>query len=138
MIYGIWLAILGILAVPGLIIAKKPEAKEWIDKLVPYQGWIGAISALVGAWGIINAVLTLSWLSLIPIFWITFLVGAALQLSLGLLLGVGILKTFIKDPTANDKLDETIKKLTPYQGMLGLAAIGLGIWMVVASFLWHV
>ena len=138
MIYGIWLAILGILAVPSLIIAKKPEAKEWIDKLVPYQGWIGAISALGGAWGIISAVLTLSWLSIIPIYWITLLAGAVLQLSLGLLLGVGILKTFIKDATANEKLDQTITKLTPYQGTLGLAAIGLGIWMVIASFLWHI
>jgi hypothetical protein len=138
MIYGIWLAILGILAIPSLIIAKKPEAKEWIDKLVPYQGWIGAVSALGGAWGIISAVLTLSWLGIIPIFWITLLAGAVLQLSLGLLLGVGVLKTFVKDPTANEKLDETIKKLTPYQGTLGLAAIGLGVWMVIASFLWRI
>ena len=33
----------GILAASSLIIAKKPNAKELIDKLTPYQGWIGLI-----------------------------------------------------------------------------------------------
>jgi hypothetical protein len=36
---GLWLALLGILAAPNLIISKKPEAKEIIAKLAPYQGW---------------------------------------------------------------------------------------------------
>ena len=57
------------------------------------------------------------------------------QASLGLLLGVGVLKTFIKDPTAQAKMDQTIAKLAPKQGMLGLIAIGLGIWLVVADLL---
>ena len=56
------------------------------------------------------------------------------QAGLGLLLGVGVLKTFIKDVTANAKMDQTITKLAPYQGTLGLVSIGLGVWGVVVGF----
>jgi len=135
LVSGLWLAVLGILAVPSLIIAKKPNAKELIDKLTPYQGWIGAVSALWGVWGIISAILNLGMLGTWPILWATLLAVAVVQASLGLLLGVGVLKSFIKDPTAQAKMDQTIAKLAPKQGMLGLVAIGLGIWLVVADLL---
>lgn len=135
LINGIWLAVLGILGASSLIIAKKPDAKEMIAKLAPYQGWIGAVSALWGVWGIISSVLNLGWMAHAPIYWVTFLADSVLQFGLGLLLGVGVLKTFIKNPQANEKMDQTITKLMPYQGTLGLVAIGLGVWMVVAGFL---
>jgi hypothetical protein len=138
MVNGIWLALLGVLAVPSMIIAKKPNAKELIGKIAPYQGWIGAVSCLWGVWGIIGAVLNLSWLTAAPIYWATWLADSVLQFALGLILGIGVLKTFIKAPQAQAKMDETLAKLTPKQGMLGLAAIGVGIWMVVAGFLFHV
>jgi hypothetical protein len=38
--FGVWLAVLGILGASNLIIARKPDAKELIAKLAPYQGWI--------------------------------------------------------------------------------------------------
>ena len=135
LVNGIWLAVLGILGAANLIIARKPEAKELIGKLAPYQGWIGAVSALWGVWGVISSVLNLGWMAYAPIYWITFLVDSILQLALGLLLGVGVLKTFIKNPTAQEKMDLTITKLAPYQGLLGLIAIGVGVWMVIAGFL---
>ena len=137
LVSGIWMALLGVLGASSLIIARKPDAKEMIGKMAPYQGWIGAVSALWGAWGIVSAILSLGLLSTWPILWATYLAGAVLQFALGLLLGVGVLKTFIKNPQANAKMDQTIAKLAPYQGNLGLAAIGLGIWMVVAGFVWH-
>ena len=138
LINGIWLALLGVLGASSLIIAKKPDARELIAKLAPYQGWIGAVSALWGVWGLISAVLSLGWLAVAPLYWVTFLANSALQLALGLLLGVGILKTFIKNPQANEKMDTTIARLAPFQGTLGLVAIGLGVWMIVAGFLWSV
>ncbi len=138
LVNGIWLAVLGILGAANLIIARKPEAKELIGKLAPYQGWIGAVSALWGVWGVISSVLNLGWMAYAPIYWITFLVDSILQLALGLLLGVGVLKTFIKNPTAQEKMDLTITKLAPYQGLLGLIAIGVGVWMVIAGFLFTI
>jgi hypothetical protein len=138
LVNGIWLAVLGILGASSLIIAKKPDAKEMIAKIAPYQGWMGAVSACWGIWGIIGAVLNLGWLAHWPIYWATWLADSVLQAALGLLLGVGTLKTFIKDATAQAKMDQTIAKLAPFQGTLGLVAIGVGVWMVVAGFLFAV
>jgi hypothetical protein len=70
--------LLGVLAIPSLIIAKKPNAKELIDKIAPYQGWIGAVSCFWGVWGIISSILHLGWLAHWPIFWATFLADSVL------------------------------------------------------------
>jgi hypothetical protein len=138
MVHGIWLAVLGILAASNLIIAKRPDAREMIGKIAPYQGWIGAVSALWGIWGIISCILNLGWLTSFPIFWVSWLVDSVLLAGLGLLLGVGVLKTFITAPAATAKMDQTIARLAPMQGTLGLVAIGLGVWMVIASVLFAV
>jgi hypothetical protein len=136
MLFGIWLIILGALAVPNLIL-KKPELKSALDKITPYQGWIGAISALWGVWGLINSILHMGWLTSAPIWWVTLTANNALLLALGMLLGIGTLKTFIKDATAQAKMDQTVAKLAPYQGTLGLVALGLGGWCLVASLMFH-
>jgi hypothetical protein len=137
MINGIWLALLGVLAVPSLILAKRPDAKEMLAKIQPFQGWMGAISCLWGIWGIISAVLNLSWLAHWPIYWATWLADSVLLAALGLILGIGTMKTFIKNPQAQAKMDETLAKLAPHQGRLGLVAVCVGIWMVVCSILFH-
>ncbi len=59
MIYGITLIILGILAAPSLLLSKKPNAKELLDKITPYQGWIGLGFCFWGLWGIIQALLNI-------------------------------------------------------------------------------
>lgn len=38
----------GVLAISGLIVAKKPDAKVYIDRLVPYQAIIGVGTLVVG------------------------------------------------------------------------------------------
>ena len=133
---ALWIIVLGILGAANLIIARKPQARELISKLAPYQGWIGAVSAFWGAWVVIHAVLNISWLKVIPIFWVTYLSMGALLTALGLLLGVGVLKSFIKAPAAQEKMDAAITRLAPMQGTLGLVAIGLGGWGLVAGLLW--
>lgn len=132
MVFGIWLVLLGVLGAASLIVAKRPDAKDAIAKLAPYQGWIGAVSALWGVWGVISSVLSIGSIGLV---WAMVLATSVLLAALGLLLGVGVLKTFIKDPTAQAKMDETITKLAPYQGTLGLASIGLGLAATVTSVL---
>jgi hypothetical protein len=135
---GLWLIVLGVLGAASLIIAKKPNAKELIDKLVPFQGWIGAVSAI---WGLVSILMVVLSLGLLGfgitgiIYWISYLASALLTTGLGLLLGVGVLKTFIKQPQAVAKMDETIRKIGPYQGKMGIAAIAVGLWFVVAGFI---
>lgn len=136
MLHGIWLIILGALAVPNLIL-KKPELKPVLDKITPFQGWIGIVSALWGLWGLISSILNLGLLGRAPIWWITLTADSALLAGLGILLGVGTAKTFIKDEAAKARMDQTAAKIAPYQGTLGIAALALGAWCVVASILYR-
>ena len=73
-----------------------------------------------------------------PIYWVTYLASSVLQLALGILLGVGTLKMFVKQPQAVEKMDNLVAKLAPKQGVLGLIAIGVGVWFVLAGFFFMV
>lgn len=129
-LYSAWLFLLGVLGASNLIIAKKPDAAELIAKMAPYQGGFGAISAVWGIWVLISAVLNLGMIGasmFATVWWGIWLATGIVLISLGLLLGVGVLKTFIKDPTAQAKMDETVQKLAPKQGVLGLVAIGIAV-----------
>ena len=132
---AIWLVLLGVLAAANLIIARKPEAKDLIDKISPYQGWIGAVSVFWGVWIVLWSVLGIAGLALWPIAWISFLAAGVMQAVLGLVLGIGVLKTFIKQPQAVAKMDEMVTRLAPKQGVLGLIAIGIGVWCVLVGFI---
>lgn len=123
---SLWLIVLGILAAPNLIISKKPEAKEILDKVVPYQGWFGAASAVWGVIQFIRFLTNMDWFDLIPVLMITWLIMSLLSIALGLLLGIGVIKTF------TDKLDDTVAKLAPKQGKMGLIAIIIGVWALIA------
>lgn len=140
MIYGITLIILGLLAVPSLLLAKKPNAKELFDKIAPYQGWIGVVFALWGVWGIISAIINLSMLGSWPVYWITWLAVSIVEAALGFILGYGLIAkhALSKNPQAAAKGEELLSKLTPLQGKLGIVAIVLGVWMIISSVIWTV
>jgi hypothetical protein len=129
------LIVLGVLGAANLIIARKPDAKELIAQIAPYQGWIGAISALWGAWWLVHWVLNMKFYLTYTVLGITFLANGLLLLALGLLFGVGVLKSFIKEPKAVEKLDLTVSKLSPFQSKLGIAAIVVALWTMID---WHI
>ena len=132
MLDGLWLVVLGVLAASNLIIAKKPDAAALISKIAPYQGWIGVGSTVWGVWALLHCLAGSELLRVRPLLWILWLADSLLLISLGLLLGVGIFKSFIKNPAAQGRLDQLIAKLAPYQGKLGLAAIALGaVWLIL-------
>ena len=138
MFLGIWLALLGVLAASNLIIAKKPDAAQLIGKVAPYQGWIGAVSAVCGVFGILGCVSHIGWVGSVPIAWLSRLAVSVLLVSLGLLLGIGVFKSFIKNAKANENLDRLIARLAPFQGRMGVIAIGLGAWMTIAAVMFRV
>ena len=137
MIYGITLLVLGVLAAPSLLLSKKPNAKELLDKITPFQGWIGLVSCFWGIWGIIQAILSLGLLTSNPIWWITWIAGSVLQASLGFLLGYGMISMLVlsKNEEAKAKGELLLAKLSPLQGKLGLFAIVLGIWSLLVTIL---
>ena len=135
LINAAWDIVLGILGAASLIIARKPDAKALIDKLTPFQGWIGIASAVWGFWGIVNFLLGLGVLAVAPIPWIMYLVESIVCLILGFLLGVGVIKTFVKEPKAVEKMDMVVKKMAPYQGILGIISVIVGIVSIPIYFI---
>ncbi|MFV0540633.1 MAG: hypothetical protein ACK5MZ_05265 [Aestuariibaculum sp.] len=140
MIYGISLVFLSIIAVPSLILSKKPNAKELLAKIEPYQGWIGLIFCIWGVWGLISAVLNIGWLTSVPIWWITLAAGSLVEACLGFMLGYGtISKLFLsKNENAQAKAEKIREKIAPKQGKLGILGIIVGVWMIIASLIFVV
>ena len=140
LVTAIALIICGALAAASFIVAKRPDAKQAIDKLVPVQGWVGLVVCVWGAWTIVSAVLSLGLLSHFPVYWMTFMAVGVMEFALGFLLGFGLITKYAlsKHEQALARGQQLRGKLALYQIPLGLIGIGLGVWCVLVSFLYRV
>jgi glucan phosphoethanolaminetransferase (alkaline phosphatase superfamily) len=126
---GLWLLLLGLLAASSLV-ARRAEGRKALAVLEPYQGWIGVASVAWGVWKFVLLVLGMRYRP-----WLGSLVVAGLFICLGLLLGVGILRSFLKDPQGRDNFEKFVQKLTPYRQTLGVVAMVLGGFAILTSIL---
>lgn len=119
----------GILAASALIIARKPNAKQLIDKLTPYQGWIGIVMFFWGIWGLFSALRAVALIKLAPVLYTIWVVCGVADLVVGFLLGFGLITkyTLSGSPTALARGQEIRSKLAKYQGAFGLLAICTGV-----------
>lgn len=133
MVYGIIMIIAGLLAAPQLIAGKSKSAEDMLQKIAPYQGWLGFVIFIWGVWIIISSILNLGWLTAMPIWWATYLAMGVIQTALGLLLGFNLIDQYIlsKNPTSAAKGKELHARLVPKQKLFGILGILLGIWAVV-------
>ncbi len=124
----------GILAAASLIVARKPNAQELIDKLTPYQGWIGIVLFFWGFWDIINGLGYMTFSFLGGVIW---LVCGIVEILLGFLLGFGLISKFAlsKNEQAMEKGQKIRGKLAPFQGILGIIAIITGVVFAVTWFI---
>src|SRR5882762_4085090 len=111
----------GLLAASGLIVAKKPDAKQLIDKLMPYQAIIG-VALLV--FGVLNLLRLLGGLMTLlthfPLFGLTVLAMTVTSILLGFMFGMPqIAKWMPGESKTEQKGMELSKKLAPFQGILG-------------------
>jgi len=123
----------GILAASALIVAKKPNAKELINKLTPYTGWIGIVMFFWGIWGVINIFRFLGVLTHAPVM-LLFAIGIALSdLAVGFLLGFGLITkyTLSGNVVARTRGENVRAKLVPYQATFGIISIILGVIYIV-------
>jgi hypothetical protein len=123
----------GILAASALIIARKPDAKALIDKLTPYQGWIGVVMFVWGIFELLAVVRGIGLLSSMPLRWIFWLGTGVADFVVGFLLGFGLITkwTLSKNPAAEAKGQQIRAKLAVYQGTFGLLAITMGALYIV-------
>lgn len=137
MLFAITLILLGIVGAPSVFLAKHAHSGELLSRIAPYQGWTGLVFCLWGTWGIISCMLNISLLGLAPIWWVTWLATCVVMALLGFLLGYGMISQLIlgKNEEAQEKASKLLKKLAPWQGTLGVAAVGIGIWSVLCIFL---
>lgn len=116
----------GILAASGLIIAKKPNAKDLIDKLVPYQAMIGV--AMLGL-GVVHLLLLLGHhlfdaIARVPLYGLTMLAMTVTSILLGLMFGMPqIAKWMPGQGAAEQKGMELSKQFAPYQVIIGLVGL---------------
>lgn len=118
----------GLLAASAFIIARKPNAKELIDKITPYQGWIGVALFLWGFYGVFHLITNLGWYTADPVFMLLAVGATAVNLGVGFLLGFGLITKYAlsKNEAAMIRGQQMRKKLVAYQVPLGFCAIGLG------------
>jgi hypothetical protein len=119
------LILCGVLAAANFIIQKQPNSRKFIDKVSPYQGWIGVVACVVGIWIVVTTLLYG------PGIYSTLgrLITGCLEASLGFLMGFGLIVAHVlKDsPDAVAKAQQMRDKLATMQIPLGLAAIVLGV-----------
>jgi len=115
----------GILAMSSLFIGKSPAARQQLEKLAKYQGWIGLTMFGWGVWELIETVLGLGLLGQRPLLWIFWLAMAVADFSVGLLLGFGLIATYALrgNATAIEKGARLRSGLVKFQVPLGILAI---------------
>lgn len=124
-INAIVLVLGGILALSALIVAQKPNARQLIDRLTPYQAVIGVALVVLG---IIDGLWALPKLAdmfkinlLLGAVWLT-VVGASILL--GALFGMGqIIKMIPGNSSAQQKALQLAQKVAPYQVLIGLLGL---------------
>ena len=139
LIRPIALIVAGILAASGFIISRKPDAKQLIDKIVPFQGFLG-VGLLV--WGIIDTIRVITHLKEIgdmasnyPLFTISVYAGVASEVLLGFLLGMPLIATWIPgESAAEQRAMDMQKKVVPYQTILGFIGIVAAVFLLYYYF----
>ncbi len=114
----------GVLAASSVIVAKKPEARELIAKIAPYQAVIGIVLLITGVLNVFrfgpgNISMALKHAPLLGVTVLGMLLSAIL---LGIMFGMPMLAKVSAGGAA--KGEEMAKKMAPFQALIGLIAIG--------------
>lgn len=116
----------GVLAASSVIIAKSPDSKDIIEKITPYQGWIGLFLLF---WGVRSILQLIFHMGAMGSTWLFALAASVVMAIVGFLLGYGLLSKYVleRNETAKEKGKELRQKLIKYQIPAGFTLIVLGI-----------
>ena len=136
MLGGIITILGGILAASGFIIKRSPNAQQYIDKIAPYQGWIGLCMFGWGVWETFHSLTSIAMLSAHPLQWVFWTLSGVADLLVGFLLGFGLITHYAlsKNATAMAKGQQIRSTLMGIQAPLGALAIVMGTLYIVLPF----
>jgi hypothetical protein len=124
----------GILAISGLILAKKPNAKEIFDKVIPYQGFLGVGLLVLGILDLVsNLKLFLDVLKVAPLHGIVAIAFVLSEVLLGFLFGMPLIAKWIPgDGPAEQRAVAMQKRVAGFSTLIGV----IGIVTSVLFILW--
>ena len=120
----------GILALSAFIVAKKPDAKAMVDKLVPYQALIGVALLAVSLINMLRVgpINMFRLLKIWPLFGITVIGAVISGILLGFFFGMPQIAKWIPgESSAETKATELAKKIAPLQMAVGVIALASGV-----------
>ena len=123
----------GILAAAALIVSKKPDAKQLIDKLTPFQALIGVGLVAVSLINFLRMLGTITDAFKVNILWAAaFLAMVGAGFLLGALFGMPqIVKWIPGESSAEQTALDISKKVAPYQVLLGIVALVASLVMLL-------
>lgn len=126
------LLVLGVLAASDRLAAGRPNARDILATLKPFQGWVGLVGIFFGLWSVIDHVVHIGMLKYSVLLWVIGLAVALLCVAIGFLLAFGLMGGLLaKNAAAKQKADEVYEKLAPWRPSLGMTAISTAILSIV-------
>jgi hypothetical protein len=117
----------GLLAASGFILAKRPDAKRLLDKIAPYQGFIGLAMFADGLYNISSLLHVGAIMSVSKLFGVTVLVLVPIMIVVGFMLGFSLAAKYLfrggGGAAAQQKAGAIQAKLAAYSAPLGLISI---------------
>ena len=129
----IMLFILGVLGASSVIVKKRPEAKDLIDKLAKISGYVGIVAVLWGIWDLIWLLRFIRLLGHFPLTWITMLAVTVVFLGLGFIFGYGMAAAYMSED-AKAKAEGIRQKLLKFQIPLGWLSLALVVWLCLLNW----
>ena len=123
----------GIVAASSLVVAKKPNAKELLNKLTTYQGWIGIVLVIWGAKDLIGVISNMGVVTEFFITWVIGLTMSLVKLIVGFLLVFSLISKYLLEKSKEAKRKGSVLRtqLTTFQIPTGLMLTVLGILYIV-------
>ncbi|MDQ3367195.1 MAG: hypothetical protein M3680_17365 [Myxococcota bacterium] len=133
-LHAILLILGGILALSAFIVTKRPDAKAMIDKLTPFQAFIGVGLLVISLIQLLDVgpINAFRILSLVPLLGITIIGACYGGIILGFFFGMPQIAKWIPgDSNAETKATNLAKKLAPFQMIFGIIALVAGVLLLL-------
>ena len=119
----------------GLISANAPSLKDDLDKIIPYQGFVGILLLCLWLWDLFHVWRIFKLLEVKPLFGVLALITLLTKLCLWAVLSFWLITKYVLTPTdQNKERSETIYKFLIYtQVPCGILAFLLGIIGIIVT-----